>query len=434
MKMFKKKEIKGLVCLLAIMLASKGWAVAKEATKGTETIEPKLIMEYKFDEPVVDIIFGETEMTVKEARKLGMKGLEKRKATERVKVQYPKVLVTEKVVKFLDEKGKVINEMPLEKYYEYLNDSSGTIIGVYEEAFVSPDGEYLIKYKYGNECVEEVNLYTRDGQFVRKLTEAGFGPIFSPDGEFFITKGAGMGEMAIRFYDREGRLLKEHGDFIDGMCITGYSKFSPDGKYVVAGGDKLYLFDNRGEQLWSYGISGIDDIAISKDGNTIVVLKSYWGDKTIIIDGYLFNRNGDLLWKCTLPGSVGNVYGGLSPQGDYLVVAQLNKIYFFNIITKKLIWEKEIEGRILEASHGYFEHPIFISASGEYFTIKGFDREEKSIILLFNRRGKQIWTKKIDYIPRSAKISLDRKTISIKTEKSFYIYENPAWQAEGGAK
>jgi hypothetical protein len=31
----KNKAIKGLVCLLAIMFASKGWAVAKEATQGT---------------------------------------------------------------------------------------------------------------------------------------------------------------------------------------------------------------------------------------------------------------------------------------------------------------------------------------------------------------------------------------------------------------
>jgi len=34
--MFKEKAMRGLVCLLAIMLASKGWAVAKEATQGTE--------------------------------------------------------------------------------------------------------------------------------------------------------------------------------------------------------------------------------------------------------------------------------------------------------------------------------------------------------------------------------------------------------------
>ncbi|MBU2462251.1 hypothetical protein KKH65_05200, partial [bacterium] len=107
--MFRLTKVFGI--LLVLGMVSLVWAekpslgTVTEQALGTQTIEPKLIMEYKFDEPVVDVIFDEATMTVKEARALGMKGLEKRKATEKVKVQYPKVVVVGKRVKYIKSEG-----------------------------------------------------------------------------------------------------------------------------------------------------------------------------------------------------------------------------------------------------------------------------------------------------------------------------------------
>ncbi|MEW6619520.1 MAG: hypothetical protein AB1422_09365 [bacterium] len=119
----KKALILGVVLGL---LASKGFAQTQgtETVVGTETIEPALVLEYKSDEPIADVIFGETEMTVEEARALGMKGLEKKKVTETVKVQYPKVIFVEdenaqgraKSIKFLDEKGRLKKEIPVQRW------------------------------------------------------------------------------------------------------------------------------------------------------------------------------------------------------------------------------------------------------------------------------------------------------------------------------
>jgi hypothetical protein len=88
--------------------------------------EAVLLWEKDFGEEVVDVIFDEAEMTVEEARALGFKGLEQREATDTVVVQYPKVLMIKdenakheplvKSIKFLDEKGSVKKEVPLQRY------------------------------------------------------------------------------------------------------------------------------------------------------------------------------------------------------------------------------------------------------------------------------------------------------------------------------
>jgi hypothetical protein len=90
--------------------------------------EQVLLWEKEFDEEVVDVIFGEAEMTVEEARALGYKGLEQKKLADTVKVQYPKVLMIKdkenstryqtftESVKFLGNDGSVTRELSLQRY------------------------------------------------------------------------------------------------------------------------------------------------------------------------------------------------------------------------------------------------------------------------------------------------------------------------------
>ncbi|MFH1612303.1 MAG: hypothetical protein ABIB46_01005 [bacterium] len=156
-----KKIIYGMICFLAIlMFESMG-----EFAQGTETqtIELKPVMEYKCDEPIVDVIFGEAEMTVKEAMALGMKGLEQKKETEKVKVQYPKVVVTEKAiqtldekgtaldesgrVKFLDENGKVKREEVLAPYGDVILSKKGNYVGITKSINVTEKGPESIEFR-----------------------------------------------------------------------------------------------------------------------------------------------------------------------------------------------------------------------------------------------------------------------------------------------
>ena len=62
-----------------------------DAAKGQVNNEEVFEIQYT-EEPVVEVIYDVTEMDVKEAKARGVKGLEKRKDTEKVKVKYPKVV------------------------------------------------------------------------------------------------------------------------------------------------------------------------------------------------------------------------------------------------------------------------------------------------------------------------------------------------------
>jgi hypothetical protein len=78
--------------------------VKKLVPKEIKGVELEVVWEKEFEEPVVDVIFGETEMTVKEAEALGMKNLAPQRINEKVKVMYPKAVRVPRKV-YPSEKG-----------------------------------------------------------------------------------------------------------------------------------------------------------------------------------------------------------------------------------------------------------------------------------------------------------------------------------------
>ncbi|MEW6606901.1 MAG: hypothetical protein AB1414_05535 [bacterium] len=366
--MFKDKLRKGLICLLAIgVLASTGWAMGKkpaqeqamveklqamaqpEAKKnpgvaeannepakaeaieqtGTQTaeaqvIEPKLVMEYKLPEgeEIVDVIFGEATMTVKEARALGIKGLEKRQETELVKVRYPKVVYTTKIVKFLDKSGKILKTISLEKeswiekrinrniYKNIEKDmiakKNAEIIGLiireigsgelfYEEAdrFILLDltGDPLWEKQFdGRAIFRELCSISENGEIIVIHTEDTTGSEDYPDQILYV-------------YDKNGKeiltsppLIKTkggHGEYRYGCARIRI--LSPNGRYLAVHTydylRKYYnilFYDLKKKTFWDaeedYIIDGIsnDGIAkVEKSGDKLIIridLKKYLGE------------------------------------------------------------------------------------------------------------------------------------------------------------
>ncbi|MEW6482847.1 MAG: hypothetical protein AB1397_07655 [bacterium] len=390
--MFRKKAIKGLICLLAMgVMACASLAMAKkpaqepaqiekpqavaqpeaksakvkkttkvsriesESTKGetieqkgtqtteTEAIEPEPIMEYKLPEgeEIVDVIFGEATMTVKEARALGMKGLEKRKATEKVKVQYPKVVITQekpwmkiiegvktsgagslKSIKFLDKKGDVFKTIPLEEV---------KIVEITKKAPLEKQKPYKIKYltlKY---------------------------PAINKNAKLI---GLGINE-------KYGPKINEEGkeEFYEGC-----------GEQIEKG--KVLILDSNGNVLWEKEFPkgrGAEPPLISDNGEIIVVETGYMDIPMELFSLpeldttedrlYIYDKNGNEILR--IPSGKEKEYlrldsmPMLSQNGRYLSVKIENKLKkypdncstFFYDLKRKTYWDAEKEYWVYEISN-----------------------------------------------------------------------------------
>lgn len=223
----------------------------------------KLVLEYKSDEPIVDVIFDEATMTVKEARALGIKGLEKRKATEIVKVRYPKVVapkdavhprqrIIKGVVTFLNEKGSITNQISLRdvKFTE-----NGKEKWIDDECWLSSNGEYA-----------------------GVVTTSGIPGGITPQGEFYEST---IEKVKFSLIDKNGNILWEKTvmDYLISKCII-----SNDGKRILMVSNPvmhkykystgIYLYNEKGKQIWKQeygkGIGDtIGDTIISKNGKYI---------------------------------------------------------------------------------------------------------------------------------------------------------------------
>jgi hypothetical protein len=327
--------------------------------KGTETanaqaIEPKLIMEYKFDEPVVDVIFSEATMTVKEARALGMKGLEKKKATERVKVQYPKVIFANNTeyrkdiglmtsIKFLDKKGKIKKEItPLQYFpdkpewvYPY-----GKPKGLYFN--LSKNRKYIcinipspIKKedwdKYGDDCYKfapegETIVLNTEGDILQRIKTSGDCDFVSPNGNYVIdtdVSGESAGPLVI--YDENGTVkeipVTHIGDgeldfskdgtwfamvieTVDTKQLREAQKYDKAQNYEVARKLRkearrthLVVFDEKGNELWRKEVARdpwiIDTVSISEDDIITVTMWHFYGSEKGRV--YHFDKKGNLI-------------------------------------------------------------------------------------------------------------------------------------------
>ncbi|MFH0774014.1 MAG: PQQ-binding-like beta-propeller repeat protein [bacterium] len=379
--MFKEKAVKGLICLVVIgMLASSGWTIAKKVTQGTETkdsgtqtVEPTLIMEYKFDEPITDVIFDEATMTVKEARTLGMKGLEKRKATETVKVQYPKVLVTEKAVRFLDEKGRIEREVALKKEN-------------YEELMVSlATGKIIVKGVKGEG--ENRYRYLRwidEKERTVKIEEGGevFSVLISENGKYVVSGGEDLsaveGSPICTLYDINGNELwrrKTEGD-------SSEVKILYDGKvlileFFIMDKTRITLININGTKLWEKNLPATPDYNVLFTNDDKIIVYAFEIGKL-----YAFDKKGNLLWQ---PFNNSLHYLSISKNANYLAgLTSWDHLWAMDINTGKFIWKYPLEGNKPDR---YYPDTIQISSNSKYILYK---LKESLSLLLDGKSGKAL--------------------------------------------
>jgi hypothetical protein len=263
--------------------------------KETQKVVSKLIWEKTFDEPIEEVIWGEMEVTVEEARALGVKGLEQKKVAGKVKVKYPKVVVpkdevivgpnilypkegvTNTVVTFLNEKGNITNRIFLKKF---------------DRCYLSSNGEYA------------------------GVVTAGF---------FLMDKN---GNVVWRKEAMEHTI--NHCIISDnGNRILMIDDISPLGESPPKSG--FYLYDMAGRQIWKREINeDIFDVKMSKNGKYIAgKISIYIGKGNPPFEDWLFFYNIDerKSWKYKLEEGPG-VWIVLLENGD-VEIRGINKTMYF---------------------------------------------------------------------------------------------------------
>jgi dipeptidyl aminopeptidase/acylaminoacyl peptidase len=419
-----KSLVISLVVAMIVMMVNNSIAVEpklsapeknskKEAI--SKNIKPKLIWQMEFDEKIVDVVLGEPTKIQAMAPAIGTPTV----GTPTTKAFPIKAIVTKKAVKFLDEKRNIISIVLLEEYEADHSNWGEGFVKKREVPFVSPNGQYVIKAKYGYEDIEEMNLYNKNGELIKRRIR-GYDPLFSPDSSFFITFDKKEGFF---LYDKEGHLKKEYDMGIG--C-----KISANGNYIIVRGwDSLFLLDNTGERLWYSKLKdSIVDVDISANGDKIAVTT---GDKILS-----YSKKGNLLWQYKKL-RVGNKIA-ISPDGQYIAVkrTKTGTIHFFDNIKGTLVWVKSIKvPEELDISSGT---SLSISSRGNFivFSTGSSHKTKKNYVYLFNKKGKRIWKKEFDDKvggdPRKnvkVNISPNGRYITVNTVQGKYLYENLNWQA-----
>ena len=177
---------------------------------------------------------------------------------------------------------------------------------------------------------------------------------------FFILFLVFSGHMGLFFLKTEDRFDYENSKILRDLVFPKVSSgwqiwnstvgkppqvaISADGNYMVAGGDKVYLFNKSSTTpktpIWEYDTGDyIWPVAISADGNYIVA-----GDESINGKFYLFHKSDpNPLWDYTISGSVNSL--AISSDGTYIAVADSYNFYLFNNTIsspKTPIWEYNV--------------------------------------------------------------------------------------------
>jgi hypothetical protein len=254
-------------------------------------------------EEIIDIIWDEVEITVKEAKKLGVKGLEDKSENEKIKVKYPKVVIPKapwtpegatvefpKSIKFFNYKGNLIKEVKLEK----------GIPGVRSEdqVTISKNNKYLcILHTKANNKGESIVLDT-EGNVLWHIKHNLYEAYPSPDGEYIIGAPNPELEGPLYIYYKNGSFKK-----IDHYSCAWDFDFSENGYFFAVwvvergGGDLLILFDKNGNELWRKEIKGgmFGPLISILNDNLISVVTLDRKEGKLECKRYVFDINGNLI-------------------------------------------------------------------------------------------------------------------------------------------
>jgi len=344
------------------------------------SIQLKTVWEKTFDEPVVDVWVEIDEMTVKEAKRLGIKGLEGKSPNEKVKVPLIKAIRTKNKVLFLDKEGNIKEEMQIpgrllpafnkgffitetfdrESYYYHLKcyDLKGNLIwekdNLRNPSFLSSDKNYLLSGSEAGTGIESFkDLVLIDAKTGKELCRMRVGS------DFWVSKILPSGEV----------IVFEH-------CYP----------YTLM---KVYLLNKSGEKLWEFkreikeGLSS--EKIMYKNGKVILYLSTGArknSERLMCLD----KNSGEILWEKILEGEIGYKFA-IPKAKNILYVKSAGKAYGIDINNGKTIWRCNYKD-------GYYIY-VSVSSDGKYLLLhRGGLGKNRNKLLLIDVESKTI--KKIE--------------------------------------
>jgi hypothetical protein len=312
--------------------AGKETGPASTAVGGGKAFEPDYqisaasVSKVAEGDTITHVIYGEAEMTVSNARSMGVEGLEQKGLNEKVKVKYPKVvMVSEKravqdygapmveAVKFFDLSGKVKKEVLVKDVFPKDKDGicwvditdNRQYFALYTHVSFSVKNEYQEK----KESKSQVVVFDTSGNKSWEIEETEF-PIavhLSPNGEYLVgAPDTEWGGAPVLVYNKSGKMLKKVKKDDQGCRIS----FSNDGSYFAVvitkidwelKTDKHYdrissdlvVVDAQGNELWrkekiAKGVGSGGKVKISND---VISVITGVGECKV----YYFDKNGKLL-------------------------------------------------------------------------------------------------------------------------------------------
>jgi len=345
--MLNHKTIKTILTITALCLISLARAEEKESSK----IELIPVYEKTFDDTIQRAIFDEAEIDVQKAQNLGRNyiGL---KPSQKIKMLYPKVIITRKGIMFYSPEGelnncirrdvtiknkKMITEVFVSENEKYI----GLRKGIYDSA-----GTGRTEFEIYNEWGKK--LWSVD---VSVLNTGVYS--ISPNGEYFVAYGDPSFDYCDyipSIWDKNGMRARLFPGVVDPRTHwTGeYCAFTPDGeKFVIGRHDffaneaYLILYTKDGKKLWEKkvgrGAGGWRAIKISSSGRYIAafITEESSDEPGAII---LLDIHGNLLWKIPhiKPGTPDFLFS--SDEEEICFINDWGFLYFIRTKTGEILW------------------------------------------------------------------------------------------------
>ena len=176
---------------------------------------------------------------------------------------------------------------------------------------------------------------------------------------------------------------------------------SEDGNYIIVNGGEMrtiYVFDKFGYLLMKKIIDGIP-ISVATTSNTDTIAVGCDNGKV-----YVFDRNGDTLWKVDLMS--GPALVGISPNGKFVVASSGKKLFLFDR-NGKLLW-----------IYDNFDDKIdFVSVSNNGRVVAG---SSSGFVYFFRSTVKPLAD--FDYTPKNPKVG-EKITFKAEGLASQYIWD-----------